>query len=241
MRGALAHPFTLPTLALAVLALALLLPAPAGPLALCGVTIVLALAAGEARSVRRALLVCLLPWTFLLLLHGVLGDGERVRVAGLPFARDGLRVALVQGARLFAVFAASFTAIARFAPGRFLDAFAARRWPVRWAYLVVATLQAVPRLGARARRITEAQRARGLAAGGHPLARARALTPLALPLVLGALVEADDRAFTLELRGLGAGRERTPLAPPADPFAGRALRWLAAMAVLAAFVWRVTW
>lgn len=234
------HPFTLPTVALGVLALVVLLPAPSGPLALALSAVVAATVIGPARIAVRAALLCLMPALFLLVLHAGLGDARTASLAGVRYAPEGFMTALAQTARLYAVLGWSLLTIARLQPSRFLDAAAASGRGVSGALAVVAALQAIPRLGARAARITEAQRTRGLAAGGSPLRRLRALAPLALPLVLGAIVEADDRAAMLELRGMAAGVPRTPLELPPPALAERVVRWMVLGLVLAALAWRVT-
>src|SRR5438552_16156117 len=80
-------------------------------------------------------------------------------------------------------------------------------------------------LRGRARRIVEAQRCRGLSPQGSLGNRLRALRALALPLVLSALHDVDERAFALETRGMVSGARRTPLAPPPDSAVERAARW----------------
>jgi len=97
----------------------------------------------------------------------------------------------------------------------------------------------VPALRERAQRLVDAQRCRGLATRGGPLVRLRALRALALPLVLSALHEVDERALALETRGLVAGARRTPLAPPADHWSQRVLRWALVLGCVVLIVWRV--
>jgi energy-coupling factor transport system permease protein len=67
----------------------------------------------------------------------------------------------------------------------------------------------VPRMQAKAGRILDAQRARGLRTRGGPLNRIRSLIPLVAPLVIGSLVDARDRALALEARGFGSSGQRT--------------------------------
>ncbi|HXI34406.1 MAG TPA: hypothetical protein VNH63_10015, partial [Gemmatimonadales bacterium] len=84
-------------------------------------------------------------------------------------------------------------------------------------------------------------RCRGLATRGGPLNRLRALRALALPLVLSALHEVDERALALETRGLSAGARRTSLAPPPDSTAERIVRWTLVAGCVAGVVGRVLW
>lgn len=234
-----AHPFTLFAVVAGVALLAFLLPPPAGPVALYGTVVLLAVLAGAGRAAVRAALICLPLWLLLLLLLAVFGGGARVALGPLGVSRGGLAAALAQGARLGAVATASLALFAAFDPSRFLDAVAARGWSFHAAYLVVATLQAAPRFRQRAAGILEAQRARGLRFGGGPVRRLRGLVPLTTPLVLGMLSEADDRAMALETRGLDARGARTPLDPPPDRPADRIARWSVAVLVLAALAWRL--
>ena len=125
------------------------------------------------------------------------------------------------------------------APDRLVEAMVARGWSVTVAYVFAATLSAVPLFRARARRIVEAQRCRGLSPRGSVAKRLRALRALALPLLLSALHEVDERALALETRGLRSGARRTPLAPPPDPALERAARWALLLVCIAALVGRL--
>lgn len=234
-----AHPFTPFVVTLAVAALALLLPAPRGPVMLYAVVVLLAIATGVGRAVRAAALVCLPLWLFLFVLLALLGDGPRVAAGPVTLSRAGLDAALAQGARLGAIATASFGLIATFQPSRFLDAVAARGWPFSVGYLLVATLQAVPRFRLRAATILAAQRTRGLRLRGTPVRRLAALVPLTMPLMLGALTEIDERAMALETRGVEAAAARTPLAPPVERAADHAIWALLVVLVLAALLWRL--
>lgn len=234
-----AHPFTGFVVALAITLLAFLLPAPWGPPLLYAVVLLLVVAAGVGRSARDAALICLPLWGFLLLLHGVLGSGARLSAGPVSLSREGLLLAVAQGARLGAVITATLALVRSFNPSRFLDAVGVRGWPFAPAYLLVATLQAAPRLRERVGKILEAQRTRGLNYRGSIVSRARTVLPLALPLILGALAEVDDRAMALEIRAVSSGHRRTPLAIPRDSAGDRLARWGAVIAVVAATAWRV--
>ena len=69
--------------------------------------------------------------------------------------------------------------------------------------------------------------------------RLRALRALALPLILSALHEVDERALALETRKLGSGARRTPLSPPPDRVAERVARWTLLAGCVAALAWRL--
>lgn len=217
------HPFTLLTLAAALPALAWILPAPDGGLAMLTIAGVLLLTPGASpgfRVARTAAITAAPFWFFLYLLHGLGGM-------------------VTTGLRLTTMIASFVWLIAMLPPARLVEATVAAGWPVSAAFLFSATLSAVPALRERAQRLVDAQRCRGLATRGGPLVRLRALRALALPLVLSSLHEVDERALALETRGLTAGARRTPLSPPADHTAERLLRWSLVIGCIALLVWRV--
>jgi len=237
--AARAHPFTPLVVTAAIAVAALALPGAPAALSLYAGTVVLVTAAGAGRAALRALIPLAPLWFFLFLLHGVLGDGGRVTIDGLSLSRDGLTLALTQGARLGAIATASLALYAAFAPARFVDAVAERGWPFSVAYLVVATLLALPLFRARAAVILEAQRSRGLRLRGSVLNRLRAIGPVTFPLLLGALAEVDERGFALDTRCASGAVRRTALAPPTDHALDRLVRWATALSAAAAVAWRI--
>src|SRR5689334_23027341 len=206
-----AHPFTPVTLALVLAVLAFVLPAPFGPVTLCIVAIGLAVFEGIPGILKPAILTSLPFWLFAFLIHGL--------IRGLPLVALGL------AARITTVVVAFLTLLAVVDPARLVDALVERGLPFSFAYMFAATLQAVPRLRNRAREILDAQRCRGLSLRGSVFRRARAIVPLAMPLILTALSEVDERAFALEARGAAHVTRRTALHPPADHPRERMARW----------------
>ncbi len=220
-----AHPFTVLSLAGAVAVLAFTLPAPIGPLLLTGGLIVIAMAAGVPRTLLTALAFAAPFWVFLILIHIVFGDSPDT--------------AITVGSQITAMLVVFLMALAAVHPGRLVDAWLERAVPFHLAYLLVATLQSVPELQRRAAAILDAQRCRGLRVRGTVWGRVRSVVPLAVPLVLGALNEVDERALALEARGTSSGQRRTPLDPPPDRLAERVTRWLMLVAVLGTITWRI--
>lgn len=221
------HPFTLIAIAGALPALAWILPAPWGGLATAALALGLTLAPGGGLGpgsvvFRTAVLTAAPFWVFLFLLHDV-------------------PTSVALGLRITTMVASFVWVAAALAPARLVEALVAAGWSASVAYLFAATLSAVPVLKARARRIVDAQRCRGLSPRGAVTARLRALRALVLPLVLSALHEVDERALALETRGLVPGIRRTPLAPPPDSAFERVARWGLMAACAAALVWRLRW
>ncbi len=217
------HPFTLLAIAGALPALAWILPAPGGGAGTVVVALVLTLTPGwrPGLVVLRTALVTAAPfWVFLFILHDV-------------------PTTVAIGLRITTMVVSFVWVAAALEPARLVEAMVAAGWSVSLAYVFAATLSAVPLFKARARRIVDAQRCRGLSATGGVTARLRALRALALPLILSALHEVDERSLALETRGLVPGARRTPLAPPPDPVAERVARWALVALCVAALAWRV--
>src|SRR5207247_10106111 len=159
------HPSTLLAIAGALPALAWILPAPAGAAATAAVALVVTLTPGAKLTpgaspggtgigishawrqrlvrLRTAVLTAAPFWLFLLLLHDV-------------------PTTLAIGLRITTMVASFVWLVAALEPARLVEAMVAAGWSASVAYLLAATLSAVPVLKARAQRIVEAQRCRGL-------------------------------------------------------------------------------
>ncbi len=234
-----AHPYTTLAAAGAVLLSAFAMTEPLTVWLLVLAAAALAAAGGVLRPAARAALLLALPiWVLLFVLHGLLGDVPRVAVGPVLLSEPGIARALVLGGRVAAIVLAFLTALATTSPHRLVEAMTARGVPFGWTFLLASTLTVLPRMRERAAQILEAQQCRGLRLGGSPLARLRALGPLALPLILGALAEVDEQVLALDVRGAAAGTRRTALDPPPDTTAQRVLRWALLALVVAAYVWK---
>lgn len=235
-----AHPFTPLVACLTVIALVFILPPPFGPVGVMVALVVGAPLLGDARALIPAAWLALPFWAFLFFLHAVIGEPPMMTVGPMTLSRHGLDIAVTTSARLTAVILASVLLVRGFRPGRFVDAALAAGWPWTAAYLGAATLNAIPRFQERATRVREAMRARGLRVRGSIVTRAMAFVPLALPLMLGALHDVDERAFALATRQVRLGESRrTPLRLPADLPADRFVRWGCLALAIAALAWRV--
>jgi energy-coupling factor transport system permease protein len=151
---------------------------------------------------------------------------------------DALAIAL----RLGAAIAALGVVVVGIAPRRLTRALAARGLPAWAAYLVIASLEAVPDARRRADDVLDAQRCRGVAVGKGTgvRGRLRALPALAGPLIVGLVTESEERALALDARAFEPRARRTALAPIADPVAeqwARRVIWLALLAVIAWRLW----
>jgi energy-coupling factor transport system permease protein len=109
----------------------------------------------------------------------------------------------------------------------------------RVAFVANASVRTVPAMVARAREITDAQRARGLDTEGGPLRRARGVIPIVGPVILGAIGEVEERTMALEARAFTTPGTRTLLWSPADSGRQRLARWAMVIGLAALVAHRV--
>ena len=131
--------------------------------------------------------------------------GETVLFEIGPFdaTAEGVDFAAQTLVRLFAI----STSIGLFGmttdPRAFVLDLERRGLSPRFAFVALATLEAVPAMVERAQVIASAQRARGLDTEGSVAARLRGVLPLAGPVVLSSLTEVEERSLALEVRAFG--------------------------------------
>jgi len=199
-------------------------------------------AMGFGRRVSALTLAIAVPTLLLLVVMNARGPAPGAPVLALGALRldaaacaDALGVALRLGTAMAAL---GWLAVG-VSPRRLTRALAAHGLPAWCAYVLVASLEAVPEARRRAQEVLDAQRCRGLAAGGGLPGRLRALVPLVGPLAVSLVVESEERALALDARGFRPWARRTALAPVSDTRAerwGRAVAWTAIVALLA---WRM--
>ena len=102
-------------------------------------------------------------------------------------------------------------------PDLLMTALYQRGLPASLSYIITATIQIIPRFQARANTILDAQRARGLETSGSIIRRARGIVPLVVPLILGSLVDVEERALAIEARGFTHPGRKTSLIEIHDP------------------------
>lgn len=110
----------------------------------------------------------------------------------------------------------------------------------RFAFVALATLEAVPAMVERAGVIANAQRARGLDTEGSIRARLRGILPLVGPVILSSLTEVEERSLALEVRAFGRPGRRHLLWRIPDSGTQLALRAGLVLALVLAIVARVT-
>lgn len=187
-------------------------------------TCFVAVVAGVSRLPVRLLLRNLRSFIWLLsitaLLHATMTPGQllwHIPWLELNITTEGLQAAAIFTLRLGAVVTAAAMLTLTTSPMELTDGLERLLNPFRrlgvpaheLAMMVSIALRFIPVLAEEAERLQKAQMARGAEFSGHPIARARKLVPLLVPLFLSAFARADRLAIAMEARGYRGGEGRT--------------------------------
>jgi energy-coupling factor transport system permease protein len=237
-----AHPLTKGVLTVSAIALAFIVPSAPWVVGILVVLVALVIAAGVWRRLLAVTVAILLPITLLLLaVQGFANAQNRTVVFALGpivYYREGLEIAALAALRIACLVAATFLFSFTTRPADISEALMQRGLSPRMGYVVQSALQIIPQTLDMARRIQDAQRARGLETEGSLRRRARAYMPLMLPVVLSSLVATQERAMALEVRGFGLPVKRVSRFEFTDTGFERAVRWVLVLAVPGALVAR---
>ena len=238
------HPLTKLAGAALLLVAAFTLPGIWSPLAIFLFVMAVALFAGQAPMLGRAVVRVLLPITIsLFVIQGILFppvSGTPLPLGPFTLQLEGLQFAFLTSTRLLATTATILLTLQTTHPADLVFALTEVGLPRSIGYILLVSLQIVPSMTARATAIQEAQRSRGLETE-RGLLRLRGIVPLIGPLVVGALVDVEQRAMALESRAYNTPGPKTSLRVLVDTPAQRVARWLmlagAVALVLGRFVW----
>lgn len=163
------------------------------------------------------------------LIYVPFGDVEVARVL-IPVTSDGAWIAWGLGLRFMAMTCAGLVL------GSFVDADALMRRlqlsiPAPLVYMVGTVVRLLPMAQQRWRTIRQVQASRGVDVDTW---RSRGAT--VLPLVVGLIDDAAQRARPLQRTGIGDPGRRTLLEPVVDSTVQRACRWLMVFTVVAVFL-----
>jgi energy-coupling factor transport system permease protein len=167
----------------------------------------------------RAVWNIVLPFAVsVLLIQGLFwGEGTTLFVIG-PFSveKEGVIFAIASVGRITLVIGSFLLLAMATRPDSLMSALSAIGLPGAITYIIVTSIQIIPRFQLKAAVIIDAQRSRGLKTEGSFLQRARALVPLVLPLILSSLVDVEERAIALEARAFNTPGPKTSLFVIAD-------------------------
>lgn len=214
-----------------------------GPIGIIVVMIVLSARAGVIERLVRASLLLTLPIAISVVLVSVFtraGTTVLFEIGPFDATAEGVDFAGQTLVRLFAISLSIGLFVMTTDPRAFVFDLERRGISPRFAFVAVATIEAVPTLVERAGVIGESQRARGLDTEGSFRARLRGVLPLVGPVILSSLTDVEERSLALESRAFSRPGRRHLLWTMADTGWERALRWFLLALVVAAAVARVT-
>lgn len=189
----------------------------------------LLLSAGVASKAWGLVWRIMLPlMLFMLPIHGLLYPGNRTVVwvwLGLAVYSEGLVFAGTVLLQIIVLLSASLLFVLCTHPADMVTAVTQAGGSPKLAFLVGSPLLMLPAMRARASTVQAAQRARGLDSEGGIFRRAKGLFPLVKPFLLGAIMDIEQRAVALEVRGFNSRSARTAWREVADSPAQRWARW----------------
>jgi energy-coupling factor transport system permease protein len=214
-----------------------------GPIVVIISMLALASRAGVARQLLRASVLLSLPIGISVVLVSVFTrPGATVLFTVGPFDAtvEGVDFAAQTIVRLLAISLSIGLFILATDARAFVLDLERRGVPPRFAFVALATIEAVPTLVERAGTISESQRARGLDAEGNLRARLAGLLPLVGPAVITSLTEVEERSLALEVRAFGRPGRRQLLWRIPDSTRQLVIRAVVLLALVATIVGRIT-
>ena len=197
-----------------------------------------------ARKFTRLVWQLVLPFAIsVFLVQGLFWTGGTpvLEFGPLTFKEEGLLFAVKSTGRILAVVGSMLLLSLGTRPDALMISLNQRGVPASLSYIVLTTIQVVPRFQAKAVTILDAQRSRGLETEGSYLNRARALVPLIGPLVIGSLVEVEERALALEARAFKRKGPKTSYLMLKDSVAQRIARKALIVGIPMMVLGRLAW
>ena len=204
--------------------------------------IVLASAARVAGTLVRASLLLSLPIAISVVLVSVFtraGTTVLFQLGPFDATLEGVDFAGQTLVRLSAISLSIGLFVLTTEPRAFVLDLERRGVPPRFAFVAVATIEAVPTLVERAATIGESQRARGLDTEGSVRARLRGLLPIVGPVIITSLTDVEERTLALESRAFSRPGRRHLLWAMPDTGAERVVRWALFLALVGLIAIRV--
>ena len=169
------------------------------------------------------------------------GGTPVLELGPLSFKQEGLQFAVRSTGRILAVIGSTLLLAMDTRPDAMMISLNQSGVPASLSYIVLTAIQVVPRFQEKAATILDAQRSRGLETEGSYVNRARALMPLIGPLVIGSLVEVEQRAIALEARAFKRKGPKTSLLVLTDSSAQQIVRKVLVLALPLMVLGRLAW
>jgi energy-coupling factor transport system permease protein len=201
------------------------------------------LSAGTFKASWKVVWKTMLPLVFfMVLIHGVLYPDNHTILLDLQWFniyQEGLVFAGNTLLNLVVLLTASLLFVFTTHPADLISTVSQTAGSPTLAYLVGSPLLLLPAMGERIATIQSAQQSRGLDTQGNLLKRFYGLAPLFIPLVVGSLMEVEQRSIALELRGFKSKHSKTHVRTIPDSMLQQRLRRLMLILTLCIVVYGV--
>ena len=168
-----------------------------------GLAVLTPLTATDPRAIYRTLWGIFIPVGIsLFLLQGVFFPSDTTHlwhIGKVSISVSGMVIAATSLMRIMTLGSGLLCVVLTTPPAHLTQALAERGLPRSIEYILLMALQIIPDMRLRAHGILEAQQSRGLVVDSL-VGRIGAIVPLIGPLVVGALIDVEERAMSLELR-----------------------------------------
>ena len=142
-------------------------------------------------------------------------EGPFINLAfGFKLWMNGLNYAMIVSSRLIVMMVYGFLFVLTTHPSDLVSSLRKINLPFSLGYIIIATMQLIPRIQLQIGTIIEAQKSRGLRTEGNIIERFSAYLPLLGPLFLGSIQQAVERSTALEARAFSAKGEKTSYRQP---------------------------
>ncbi|MDD5417906.1 MAG: energy-coupling factor transporter transmembrane component T [Candidatus Nanoarchaeia archaeon] len=128
---------------------------------------------------------------------------------GIAIWEEGVLFATIISLRLLAMIVHGYFFVLVTHPGDLVCSLRKIKFPYKFGYIVLSTLQVIPRVASQMETIIDAQKSRGLETKGSIANRLKAYSPLLGPLFLGSVQNVVERTIALESRAFSYETEKT--------------------------------
>ena len=206
--------------------------------------ILIAAAAGEGKEfislwLKSIFLICLICF----ILQSLFIPGEQViwKIWIFSVKAESLKRAVALSSRILGIGSAILLGGKLLNAKELMTVLEEKGLPSSATYVLLSTINIIPQMSKRMGAILEAQRSRGIETDSNVWVRAKAFFPSVGPLLLNSLVNAEERAITLEARAFSAPCKKTKLKEVQDTQEDKIIRCLLAAAVILVIGGKIVW
>lgn len=150
---------------------------------------------------------------FIFIIQGLFHPYASEKLIDLPFGftlwKDGVLYAAYIAARIFVMMVFGYWFVLTTHPGDLVYSLTKIGLPHSIGYVILTTLQIIPRVRAQMQTIIDAQRSRGLETQGKLIQRLKSYVPLLGPLFMGSVQQSVEKSMALEARAFSSKGDKT--------------------------------